>query len=436
MNIFKTTFINDRAVFELYFRKNPFKGEYTIFAGLSDCLNFLKNFKFTHSDISYLKSKLPNAEPEFWTYLLDLNTNDLVIDALSEGSLCFPRVPLLILEGPLLLLQIIETPLLNMINFASLIATNASRMRFAAGEKSKLLEFGLRRAQGPNGGLTASKYAILGGFDASSNVLAGKIFDIPISGTHSHSYVNSFTCTESNNGNCKLANGFDILKAAREVRPEILQIIDTHHKQPRESELLAFATYAATFPDQCLCLLDTYDTLGSGVPNFLAVAAALKKAGHSCRGVRIDSGDLAYLSTEIRQAFVHCEKTDPEKFAGFSKMQITASNNINEETLYALQDQQHSIDAFGIGTHLVTCQAQPALGCVYKLVKLNGEARMKLTEDVTKITMPGRKKAFRLYNGKQEPLVDVMMRLDEEDPVAGKKFLLQKNFQKISFFYD
>lgn len=428
---------NDHATFELYFRKNPFKGEYTIFGGLSEALKFLKNFKITDQDLKYLKKLMPDSEDEFFEYLKNLTTVGLKIEALPEGSICFPRVPLLIIHGPLPLVQIIETPLLNLINFSSLVATNASRMRFAAGDKVSLLEFGLRRAQGPNGGMTASKYSVIGGFDGTSNVLAGKLYNLPVKGTHSHSYVNSFTTLEENHNDpiylVKNKNEkIDILNNARLYRKDIIEILNQQKvniaKTPKDSELIAFCHYAATFPESCLCLIDTYDTLGSGLINFMSVSAVLISAGYKPIGLRLDSGDLSYLSIKIREIFQILEKADPEKFHNFSKLKITASNSINEATLYALKEQGHEIDAFGIGTHLVTCQAQPALGCVYKLTELNGHARMKLTEEISKITIPGKKAAYRIFNKNDQPLVDVMTLASEEPPKVGENYLIRHPF--------
>lgn len=192
--------------------------------------------------------------------------------------------------------------------------------------------------------------------------------------------------------------------------------------------MIAFSTYAATFPNACLCLIDTYDTLGSGLINFLSVAAVLAAHNFKPKGVRLDSGDLAYISKKVRASFTALENLNPEKYPNFSKILITASNSINEETLYSLNEQGHEIDAFGIGTHLVTCQAQPALGCVYKMVQMNETPRMKLTEDVGKITLPGLKKCYRIFNKSNNPIVDVMLRPDEAVPKLNENFLVRHPF--------
>jgi len=437
--------INDNAVFELYFRKNPFKGEYTLFGGLDEVLQFLKDFKFIESDIAYVKSVLPGADPEFFKYLENLNTSELTVESLKPGTVCFPRVPLLTVSGPLPVVQLIETTLLNLTNFASLVATNAARMRIASDLKltqtqvetfkqtgtkprAKLLEFGLRRAQGPDGGMTASKYCILGGFDATSNMLAGQRYGINIAGTHAHSYINSFTDDAPSDPKTVMIDGHNIYEIAVQERSGILKILEKS-TEPKDMELHAFSVYAATFPDSTICLIDTYDTLGSGLINFLAVATALKKIGKQVKGIRIDSGDLAYISNECRKAFVKLENTGDDKFDGFSKIMISASNNIDEQTLYALHEHGHEIDAFGIGTSLVTCKAQPALGCVYKLVELSGIPRMKITEEAEKVTMPGRKESYRFYNSEGTPLCDVMLKKGEDAPNAGNVFQLRHPFQ-------
>jgi len=267
----------------------------------------------------------------------------------------------------------LETTLLTLVNFASLVATNAARFRSATAADKILLEFGLRRAQGPDGGLSASKYCYLGGFDGTSNVLAGKLYGIPIKGTHAHAYVSSYECINDLNERnlCDRISGekrpfADLcLKYLQEVG-SILKILPD---EVNKGELSAFISYAIAFPTNFLALVDTYDVLNSGLPNFLAVARALHECNYQALGLRLDSGDLAYLSLEVRKRFRDAAKQFSLPY--FEHFTIVASNDINEDTLVSLEKQGHAIDQFGIGTHLVTCQRQPALGCVYKLVEVN-----------------------------------------------------------------
>lgn len=185
--------LNDSATFDLFFRKNPFHGEFTIFAGLNECLKFIQSFRYSHGDIEYLRRVMPpGTEPEFFDYLSKIDMNQVSVYAIDEGTVVFPKIPLIRIEGPLILGQLLETTLLTLVNYASLMATNAARYRLAAGDGVRLLEFGLRRAQGPDGGLSSSKYAYIGGFDCTSNLLAGKLYDIPVGGTHAHSFITSF----------------------------------------------------------------------------------------------------------------------------------------------------------------------------------------------------------------------------------------------------
>lgn len=276
------------------------------------------------------------------------------------------------IEGPILKAQLLETTLLTLVNYASLVATNAARFCAAAGEGKTLLEFGLRRAQGPDGGLSASKYCYLGGFHGTSNVLAGKLYGIPIKGTHAHAFVSSFLSMD------ELREKTVLDEKTKEKRPfadlclqylqELGSVLDIIPEETNKGELAAFASYAMAFPSDFLALVDTYDVLKSGVPNFLAVARALHECNHKPCGLRLDSGDLAYISLEVRKRFV--KAADHFNIPYFKDLTIVASNDINEDTLISLETQGHAIDSFGIGTHLVTCQKQPALGCVYKLVEV------------------------------------------------------------------
>ncbi|KAL3100834.1 hypothetical protein niasHT_025746 [Heterodera trifolii] len=416
------------ARFELFFRKNPFKGEFTIFAGLEDCLHFIKNLHFSESDLEYIQHvALPYAESAFFDYLrIEFNCKEVKISAVPEGSIVFPRVPLIIVEGPLAVCQLLETPLLNLVNYASLVTTNAARFRLAAGESIGLFEFGLRRAQGPDGALSASKYCFIGGFDSTSNLLAGKLYGIPVSGTMAHSFVTSFEPDEPmKRPNLLLPNDkvVDLFQLSKDKLDFLFKIDLIDWEVARNDlnmgELAAFCAYAIAHPKSLVALIDTYDTLRSGLINFCACALALADLGFRAIGCRIDSGDLAFLSKEIRRP----------KIEWFANLKIVGSNDINEETIIALRTQGHELNAFGVGTHLVTCQQQPALGCVYKLVDLDGKAKIKLSESKHKLLIPGRKKAFRLYSKTGIPLVDLMMLDNEPDPTPHKEILCLHPFE-------
>lgn len=402
---------NDRAVFDVFFRKCPFKGEYCVFAGGSEVIEFLQNFSFSDSEILYLKSIMPNAEDEFFKYLQSLSGSQLQVWMVPDGTVVFPRVNLIRIEGPLALAQLCETTILVLSNFSSLIATNAARFRKAAGSNKILSEFGTRRAQGPDGAMTASKYSYLGGFDSTSNLLAGMLYNIPTIGTHAHAYVTTFTSAADLNE--KILNGHNLYELS--LKYKALNGFNTN-----EGELVAFVSYAISFPNKFLALVDTYDTLTSGVPNFICVALALAEIGIMAVGIRLDSGDLAYLSRESRKMFtVYGAKHGVD----LSKMMIVASNDINEAVLKSLREEGHEIDVFGIGTNLVTCQAQPALGMVYKLVEVRGMPRIKFSNEKEKTTIPCKKNTFRLYGSDGTAICDIMTRASDPDPQVGHRIL-------------
>jgi len=433
--------VNDVATFDLFFRKNPFKGEFTIFAGLGDCLKFLENFHYSETDITYLRSVLPSSvEEEFYEFLQQLSPREVTISALSEGSVCFPRIPLMRITGPLIVVQLLETTFLTLVNFSSLITTNAARFRIAAGKETKLLEFGLRRAQGPDGGLTASKYAYIGGFDGTSNVLAGKLFSIPVKGTHAHAFVTSFTGLEdlSRDRELQPCGGGeppekDFMTACVDWRIQLGEFLNILVSEAHDGELAAFISFAMAFPAGFVALIDTYDVSKSGMLNFCAVALALHDYGYRALGIRIDSGDLAYLSRVVKETIVLVGTE--YKLDWFQDMVITASNDINEETILSLNEQGHKITAFGIGTHLVTCQRQPALGCVFKLVEVNSKPKIKLSQDVQKVTMPGQKDAFRLYSSDGHALIDLLQRPGEQPPEVGRRVLCRHPFEESKRAY-
>jgi len=393
----------EHSVFEMFFRKNPFKGEFTIFCGLEEVLRFMNSFSFSKSDIEYLESAIPGLDPGFLQWLSTVDARGVTLYSVEEGSVVFPRLPVFRVEGPLGVCQLIETTLLNLTNFASLIATNAQRMRLAAGPDKSLLEFGLRRAQGPDGAMTASRYACVGGFDGTSNLLAGKLFSVDVKGTHAHAFVCSFRSKEDLS--TTELDGREFWQPVYEMREKL----GFHNSNV--SELVAFVAYAQAFPDGFLALVDTYDTLHSGVPNYICVALVLRDVfGKKPIGIRLDSGDLSYLSKEARSIF---------RKHGLEKSVIVASNDINEDVLHSLAKQGHEINSFGIGTNLVTCQAQPALGMVYKLVECGGQACVKLSNEFNKTTLPGRKRIFRLIGKNSLALVDLMQHADETPPKVG-----------------
>lgn len=361
------------AVFQLFFRKRPFEGGFTVAAGLEGAIHYLQNFRFTDSDIDYLAS-LPKREggpffePAFFDYLRNLRFS-CDIDAVPEGTVVFPYEPLLRVKGPLLQCQLLESPLLNLVNFPTLIATKAARVCIAA-QGDSVFEFGLRRAQGVDGALTASRAAFIGGCNATSNVLAGKLFGIPVQGTHSHSWVMVF-----------------------------------------DEELDSFKTYAECLPDNCVFLVDTYNTL-DGVAKAIVVGKWLKERGKSFIGIRLDSGDLAYLSIEARKML---------DAGGFPEAKIIASNELDETIISELKRQGAKITVWGVGTNLVTAKDQPALDGVYKLSAIknpDGKWRytLKLSEQLLKVSNPGILQVRRFRSG-QEYVADAIY--DEGLPIEG-----------------
>lgn len=354
----------DEAVFNLFFRTQPFKGGYTIACGLEYVIDLVEDFKFMEDDIKYLAGLKGNDgnslfEPAFLDYLKTLQL-DLEIDAVEEGTVVFPQEPLLRVQGPIIQCQLIETPLLNIINFQSLIATKAARVCQAA-KGEPVLEFGLRRAQGIDGALTASRAAYIGGCAATSNVLAGKIFGIPVKGTHSHSWVMSF-----------------------------------------DTEQHSFQAYAEAMPNNCVFLVDTYDTL-EGIKKAIEVGKQLRARGHEMVGIRLDSGDLAYLSIEARKLL---------DSSGFEKAVIVASNELDENVIENLKQQGATIAVWGVGTKLVTAYDHPALNGIYKLSairkpKQKWEYKIKLSEQFAKINIPGLLN-IRRYKDKSNFIADMI----------------------------
>ncbi|XP_068839795.1 nicotinate phosphoribosyltransferase isoform X4 [Capricornis sumatraensis] len=388
----------DQAVFELFFRQCPFGGAFALAAGLRDCVRFLRAFRLRDADLQFLASALPpDTDPAFFEHLRALDCSGVTVRALPEGSLAFPGVPLLQVSGPLLVVQLLETPLLCLVSYASLIATNAARLRLIAGPDKRLLEMGLRRAQGPDGGLTASTYSYLGGFDASSNVLAGQLRGVPVAGTLAHSFVTSFSGSEvPPDPMLAPAAGqgsqVDLAASVETWLERVCGHLGLGVQEPHRGERAAFVAYALAFPRAFQGLLDTYSVRRSGLPNFLAVALALQELGYQAVGVRLDSGDLLQQAREIRGVF----RTAAAQFGvpWLQSVPIAVSNNIDEEELARLAQ---------------------------KLVSVGGQPRMKLTEDPEKQTLPGSKAAFRLLGSDGSLLLDVLQLVEEPPPQAGQE---------------
>lgn len=424
------------AEFELFFRRCPFGGAFALAAGLRDCLRFLHAFRLQDADVQFLASVLPpDTDPAFFEHLRSLDCSGVTVRALPEGSLALPGVPLLQVSGPLLVVQLLETPLLCLVSYASLIATNAARLRLIAGPGKRLLEMGLRRAQGPDGGLTASTYSYLGGFDASSNVLAGQLRGVPVAGTLAHSFVTSFSGTEvpPDPMLAPAAGGgprVDLVACVEAWLERVCAHLGLGVQEPHPGERAAFVAYALAFPQAFQGLLDTYSVRRSGLPNFLAVALALGELGYRAIGVRLDSGDLLRQAQEIRAHL----RTSAAQFQvpWLESVPIAVSNNIDEGELARLAQEGSEVNVIGIGTSVVTCPRQPSLGCVYKLVSVGGQPRMKLTEDPDKQTLPGSKAAFRLLGSDGSLLLDLLQLAEEPPPQAGQELRVWPRGAQVS----
>ncbi|MFT4415507.1 nicotinate phosphoribosyltransferase [Fredinandcohnia humi] len=371
---------NRRAVFEVNFRKLPFGNGYAVFAGLERIIDFLKNFSFSESDIEYLREV--GYQEDFLEYLKGIRFTGTV-RSMREGELVFANEPILRIEGPIVEVQLVETPILNIINYQTLIATKASRIKQVVGDQIAM-EFGTRRAQEMDAAIWGTRAAYIGGFDATSNVRAGKMFGIPVSGTHAHSMVQAY-----------------------------------------RNEYNAFKKYAATHKD-CVFLVDTYDTLKSGVPNAIKVA---KEEGDNINfiGIRLDSGDLAYLSKEARKMLDE---------AGFKNAKIVASNDLDEYTIINLKAQGAKIDTWGVGTKLITAYDQPALGAVYKLVSVeDSEGNMtdtiKISGNPEKVSTPGLKRVYRIINRTNQKSEGDYITLEHEEPQKEKRL---KMFHPVHTF--
>ena len=363
------------AVFDVFFRQNGMI-TYSVACGLAQTVDYILNLHFGKEEIDYLKS-LGIFSEEFLKYLSDFKfTGDVY--AVKEGTLVFPGEPILTVKAPIMQAQLVETAILNNINFQTLIATKSAKIRYAA-KNDIVMEFGLRRAQAPDAGIYGARAAVIGGCNSTSNVLAGKMFDIPVSGTHAHSWVMNF-----------------------------------------KDEYTAFKAYADVYPENALLLVDTYDTLKQGVPNAIKVFNELKEKGYKPKGIRLDSGDLAYLSKKAREMLDE---------AGFQNAIICASGDLDENSIYSLKNQGAEINSWGVGTKLITSADMPALGGVYKLAAIfddNGKCipKIKISENVEKITNPGFKNIYRVYDKSTGKAEADFIYLRDEEPIDTTKPLV------------
>ena len=343
---------NETVIFDVFFRDNPNKSGYSIMAGLEQVIEYIKNLNFSYEDVDYLRS-LGIFSNDFLHYLSGFHFSGSIY-AIQEGSVIFPKEPIVKVIAPIMEAQLVETAILNIINHQCLIATKASRVVYAA-QGNGVMEFGLRRAQGPDAGLYGARAAMIGGCVGTSNVLAGKMFDVPVLGTHAHSWIMSF-----------------------------------------KDEYTAFKEYARLYPDSCTLRVDTYDTLQSGVPHAIRVFQEMRDAGIKPKsyGIRLDSGDLAYLSKKARKML---------DAAGFEDAVIAASNDLDEFLINDLKIQGAAITSWGVGTNLITSKDCPSFGGVYKLAAIQNEAgefvpKIKISENTEKITNPGNKTIYRIYD--------------------------------------
>ncbi len=361
---FKNNMTDRISVFDLFFRKTSENSSYAIMAGVEQLVEYIQNLHFDEDDIAYLRS-LNLFDEDFLSYLAGFQfTGDIF--AIPEGTVVFPYEPLVRVTAPIMQAQLLETAMLNIINHQTLIASKAARVCMAA-EGDLVMEFGLRRAQGPDAGIYGARAAIIGGCGSTSNVLTGQMYGVPIAGTHAHSWVMSFP-----------------------------------------DEITAFRTYAKTFPDACLLLVDTYDTLHSGIPNAIRVFDELRASGHEPLGIRLDSGDLSYLTKVARKMLDD---------AGYPNAKICASGDLDEVLIRDLKTQGACIDTWGVGTKMITSEDNPALGGVYKLAAeiVDGKVipKIKISENPAKVTNPGIKKILRIYNGNNMAMADLIL-LDHE----------------------
>ena len=375
---FKNQNRNQTVIFDMFYRTNPLESGYAIAAGLQQLIEYIEGLHFAQKDIDYLRS-LQIFEDDFLDYLKDFRFSGNIY-SIPEGTVIFPREPIVKVIAPIMEAQLVETAILNIINHQSLIATKTARVCYAA-RGDGIMEFGLRRAQGPDAGIYGARAAMIGGCIGTSNVLCGQMFDVPVKGTHAHSWIMSFP-----------------------------------------DEYTAFKAYAEIYPSACILLVDTYDTLKSGVPNAIRVFTEMREAGIPLTfyGIRMDSGDLAYLSKKVRKMLDE---------AGFPDAVISASNDLDEFLIDSLKAQGATITSWGVGTNLITSKDWPAFGGVYKLSAIMGEdgkfiPKIKLSENTEKVTNPGNKKIYRIYEKESGKIKADLICLEDEIFSEDQQILL------------
>ncbi len=375
---FKNQNRNQTVIFDMFYRTNPLESGYAIAAGLQQLIEYIEGLRFEEKDIEYLRS-LHIFDEDFLDYLKDFKFSGSIY-SIPEGTVIFPREPIVKVIAPIMEAQLVETAILNIINHQSLIATKTARVCYAA-RGDGIMEFGLRRAQGPDAGIYGARAAMIGGCIGTSNVLCGQMFDVPVKGTHAHSWIMSFP-----------------------------------------DEYTAFKAYAEIYPSACILLVDTYDTLRSGIPNAIRVFTEMRKAGIPLTfyGIRMDSGDLAYLSKKVRKMLDD---------AGFPDAIISASNDLDEFLIDSLKAQGATITSWGVGTNLITSKDWPAFGGVYKLAAIQGPdgkfiPKIKLSENTEKVTNPGNKKIYRIYDKETGKIKADLICLEDEIFTEEQQILL------------
>ncbi|SBT79635.1 nicotinate phosphoribosyltransferase, putative [Plasmodium malariae] len=381
-----------KSTFEIYFRKCPFNGEFAILGGVYDVIKHINSFRFAKVQLEFVKKKMCHYEDidKFINYLQNLSGRDVVIYCMEEGSIVFANEPIMVVEGPMLICQILESAILNLLNYPTLIATSSMKYKISINYKT-LAEFGCRRAQGPDGALSGTRYSAVG-CDFTSNVYASFLYDIPIIGTMSHSFISSFQNGEELYS--KYLDNHDFLSIINKNKEIVHKLYNCEFA--KESELISFIAFAQINPKIFICLIDTYDSLKSGIFNFLIVALSLHEINYKPIGIRIDSGDLRYLTNECKKIFIDISQ---KLNVPFQDLKICISNDINEKVIKHLNEEDHHIDIFAIGTNLITCQSQPSLGLVYKLVQINNHPCFKMTNENNKSNLPYRKNFASPYSG-------------------------------------